>query len=194
MSLVVRNPSDAGMTLQDDINKFNNRAESWLVKFNPAKSESLVISRKTSEAVHPNLNMSNTPIPNVQTHKHLGIHLSSDGSWDFHITIIVQKAWKRINVMRRLKKRLDRKFLQVIYFSFVRPILENGDVVWNNMPQYLKDDLDKIQNEAARIVSGCSKLVSLSDLREECGWELLSERRRKLIFFFKSFKALHLFI
>ena len=79
----------------------------------------------------------------------------------------------------------------MIYFSFVRPILEYGDVVWNNMPQYLKDDLDKIQNEAARIVSGCSKLVSLSDLREECGWKLLSERRRKhkLILFFKMVKG-----
>ena len=87
LSLVVRNPSDAGMTLQDDINKSNNRAESWFVKFNPAKSESLVISRKTSKSVHPNLNMSNTPIPNIQTHKHLGIHLSSDGSWDFILLI-----------------------------------------------------------------------------------------------------------
>ena len=133
--MVVRNPSDAGMTLQDDINKINNWAESWLVKFNPAKSEPLVISQKTSKPVHPNSNMSNTPIPNVQTHKHLRKHLSSDGSCDFHITNIVQKAWKRINVMRQLKYRLDRKSLQVIYFSFVRPILEYGDAVWNNMPQ-----------------------------------------------------------
>ena len=114
LSLVVRNPSDAGMTLQDDINKINNSAELWLVKFNPVKSESLVISRKVSKPVHPNLDMSNTPIPNVQTHKHLGIHLSSDSSWDYHITNIVQKAWKRINVMRQLKNRLDRKSLQVI--------------------------------------------------------------------------------
>ena len=105
LSMVVRNPSDTGMTLQDDINKINSWAEPWLVKFHPAKLESLVISRKTSKPVHPNLNMSNTPIPNVQTHKHFGIHLSSDGSWDF------QKAWKRINVMRQLKNRLDRKFL-----------------------------------------------------------------------------------
>ena len=81
--------------------------------------------------------------------------------------------------MRQLKNRLDRKSLQVIYFSFVRPISEYRDVVWNNVPQYLKDDLDKIQNKAARIVSGCSKLVSLSDLREECGWKLLTERRGK---------------
>ena len=59
------------------------------------------------------------------------------------------------------------------------------------MPQYLKDDLDKIQNEAARIVSGCGKLVALSDLREVCGWELLSERRRKhkLVLFFKMVKC-----
>ena len=92
LPLIVRNPSDEGMTHQDDIDRINNWAESWLVKFNPAKSELLVISRKTSKTVHPNLNMSNTPIPNVKTHKHLGIHLSSDDSWDFHITNIVQKA------------------------------------------------------------------------------------------------------
>ena len=67
--------------------------------------------------------------------------------------------------MRRLKICLDRKSLQVIYFTFIRPIIEYGDVVWDNIPQYLKNDLDKIQNEAARIVTGCSKLVSLDELK-----------------------------
>ena len=50
-------------------------------------------------------------------------------------------------------------FFSVIYM-FIRPIIEYGDVVCDNIPQYLKNDLDKIQNEAARIVTGCSKLVS----------------------------------
>ena len=85
-----------------------------------------------------------------------------------HINCISQKAWKRINVMRQVKNCHNRKSLQVIFFSFIRPILEYRDVIWNNIPQYLKDDFDKIQNEAARIVSGCSKLVSLSNLRQEC--------------------------
>ena len=64
-------------------------------------------------------------------------------------------------------------------------------MIWNNIPKYLKDDLDKRQNEAARIVTGRSKLVSLSNLRQECGWESLSERRRKhkLILFFKMVKG-----
>ena len=195
LSLVVRNPDDAGNTLQNDINEINTWAATWLVKFNPNKLESLVVSRKNIKLTHPDLNMSNILIniliPDVQTHKHLGIHLSSDGSRDYHINIVSQKAWKRINVMRQVKNRLDRKSLQVIYFSFIRPFLEYGDVVWNNIPQYLKDDLDKIQNEPARIVTGCSKLVSLTNLRQECGWESLSERRRKhkLILLFKMVKG-----
>ena len=55
----------------------------------------------------------------------------------------------------------------------------------------MKDDLDKIQNEAARIVTGCRELVSLSNLRQECGWESLNEHGRKhnLILFFKMVKG-----
>ena len=38
--------------------------------------------------------------------------------------------------MRRLKFDLDFKSLQIIYFSFIRPLLEYADIVWNNFTQY----------------------------------------------------------
>ena len=100
-----------------------------------------------------------------------------------------KKALKRIRFMRHLKRRLDCLFLQIIYFSFIRPILEYGDVIWDNFSQGLKDQLDKVQNEAARIVTGCTKLVAIRDLYQESGWETLSGRRRKhkLILFYKMF-------
>ena len=67
--------------------------------------------------------------------------------------------------MRKLKCVLDRKALQIIYYTFIRPILEYSDVVWDNCTQYEKNKFDKIQLEAARIVTGTTKLVSsLSDI------------------------------
>ena len=47
--------------------------------------------------------------------------------------------------------------------------------------------MDKIQNEAARIVTGCTKLVSIRNLYEETKWESLEERRKKhkLTLFYK---------
>ena len=135
------------------------------------KSKSLLISYKRVKPDHPVLTISNIAIPSVQFRKHLGICLSCDGSWDQQIQSIVEKAWKRIRILRRLKFLLDRLSLQTIYFSFIRPILEYGDTVWDDMYEYHKEELDKIQNEAARIVIGCTKLVSLSDLSRESGWE-----------------------
>ena len=69
--------------------------------------------------------------------------------------------------MRKLKFKLDRKSLGTIYSVFVRPILEYGDTIWNNCTQYEKTDLDKIQTEAARIVFGATKRVSINALYTE---------------------------
>ena len=47
--------------------------------------------------------------------------------------------------------------LQTIYFSFIR-IIEYADAVWDNCRQYLKEQLDKIQGESARIRTVSTKL------------------------------------
>ena len=89
--------------------------------------------------------------------------------------------------MRKLKFQLDRKSLETIYFSFIRPLLEYANVVWNNCTQYESNELEKIQNEAARIVTGATKLTSLQSLYTDTGWESLASRREKhkLILYYK---------
>ena len=48
-----------------------------------------------------------------------------------------------------------------MYFTFISPVLEYADVVWDNCTQQQMNDLEKIQIEAGRIVSGTTKLVAL---------------------------------
>ena len=126
--------------------------------------------------------MDNNVIQEINSHKHLGLTFSNDGTWQEHITNITSKAWTRINVMRKLKFKLE-----IIYFTFNRPTLEYACVILDNCTQYELNDIEKVQLEAARIVSGPTKLVSLALLYEELGWEQLSSRRRKykLVLFYK---------
>ena len=60
-------------------------------------------------------------------------------------------------------------------------------MVWDNCTKYEEDELEKIQLEAARIVTGTKKLVSIDNLYSETGWETLKSRRKqhKLILFYK---------
>ena len=79
--------------------------------------------------------------------------------------------------MMKLKFKLDRKSLEIIYTTFIRPLLEYGDIIWDNCSQYEKQELDKIQAEAARIATRATRLVSLSALCKEIGWVSLEKRR-----------------
>lgn len=188
----MNDPNDVAQQLNSDLEVIHQWAERWLVKFNPSKSETLLISRKTNRPNHPQLKMNNEPIKEVNSHKHLGIFLSNDGTWHEHIDYITSKAWSRINIMRKLKFILDRQSLEIIYISFIRPVLEYADVVWSNCTQYEKNALEKVQLEAARIVTGTTKLVSLELLYKETGWETLEQRRQnhKLCLFYKMLTGL----
>lgn len=185
--LVVDNPVTSAEQLNSDMSKIKEWASKWLVTFNPSKTESLVFSRKHYKPVHPPIIFDNQIINEVNSHKHLGLTFSTDCTWHNHLIQLKTKAWYRINIMRKLKYVLDRQSLQTIYFTFIRPLLEYADVVWDNCTQYEANELEKIQIEAARIVTGTTKLVSHSLLYSETGWEALSSRRNKhkLTLFYK---------
>ena len=91
--------------------------------------------------------------------------------------------------MRKFKYTLDRKSLETIYTVFIRPILEYADTIWDNCTQQEKNELEKIQLEAARIATGATKLVSIQKLYDETGWETLETRRKKhiLTLFYKIY-------
>ena len=82
--------------------------------------------------------MNNQQVLEVDCHKHLGLYLSNNGSWHQQINFILERARSRINIMRKLKFKLVRKSLKVIYTAFIRPMLEYGDVIWDNCVQYEK--------------------------------------------------------
>ena len=76
------------------------------------------------------------------------------------------------------KFKLKRGTLNQIYVSYLRPRIEYASIVWDSCSQYEKKSLDKIQYEAARIVIGLIRSVSLENLINEIGWVALPDRRK----------------
>ena len=69
----VDNPDVAAKILNADLEEIVKWAEAWLVKFNPLKTETLLISRKIHKPAHPSLIMLGQQINEVAFHKLLGI-------------------------------------------------------------------------------------------------------------------------
>ena len=66
---------------------------------------------------------------------------------------IKKKACSRLLLLRQVKHLLDIYSLIRIYFAFIRPVLEYGDVVWGNCTKKKSDLLESVQIEAGRIIT-----------------------------------------
>ena len=82
-------------------------------------------------------------------------------------------------IMRKLKYALSRNALTQIYKSYILPILEYASVEWDEFSEQDSVTFQKVQNEAARLVTGLTRSVSLENLLKECRWATLSQRRQQ---------------
>ena len=82
-------------------------------------------------------------------------------------------------VLRKLKLKVSRNFLETTYLTFIRPLLEYAGEVWDNCTLADAERIEKFQLEAARIVIGLTSYASLLSINKETGWEKLSVRREK---------------
>ena len=140
--IIVDDPVTAAGCINTDLVRISKWASTWLslVTFNP---ETLLIPHKLNSPVHPPLFMENHQISEADSHKHLGFYFSHDCTWHQHINHITVKAWARITIVRKLKFKLYRKSLETIYTAFIRPLIEYGDIIWDNCSQYEKEELGK---------------------------------------------------
>ena len=112
--------------------------------------------KSTIGTVLPNypLLFRNVPLEEVQRHKHLGIEMTSNLKWTNYVASIIKGVSKLSDVMQKLKYKLDRRTLENIYFTFVRPKLEYASIIWDDCIEGDKLKLENVQLGFARIVTG----------------------------------------
>ena len=148
-------------------------AKKWLVYFNPTKTVAMLFSLRPIEHL-PLLNFNNTAINFVENHKHLGVTLSCNGQWKTHIENILNAAYRTLGIMRNLKYRFSRQALNQMYMSYIRPTLDYSSIVWDGCSEQDKTALERLQHEAARIVTGLTRSTTIANLYKECGWDSLT--------------------
>ena len=88
--------------------------------------------------------------------------------------------------MRRLSMTLSRKSLLTIYKSFVRPLLDYADIIYDKpYSESFKENLEAVQYNACLAFTGAIRGTSQEGLYRELGLETLNNRRwsRNLLFF-----------
>ena len=106
---VVKDPLITAADLNHDLDTINKWAHQWKMEFNPdptKQAKEVLFSCKKKSPVHPDLVFNGTVVTKVDEHKHLGLTLQSNLSFDRHLNGKMMKA------------KLSFFFLFLFLFSF----------------------------------------------------------------------------
>jgi hypothetical protein len=76
----------------------------------------------------------------------------------YHIENIILNVSKHLGILRTLKYRLSRQNLEQLYLVYIRPIFEYASEIWDNCGVCYSTKLEKLQLDAARIVTGLTMI------------------------------------
>lgn len=174
-----------------DLQQICDWASTWNVNFNATKTVSMLISRRKIPSSF-DISFDNYNIEFYECHKHLGVVLNKLGTWTDHINFLISSSLKRLSILRGLKFILDRKSLEIMYSSFLRPCLEYASILWDNCTIEQSNKLENIQLEALRIITGLTRSAPAHKLYTETGFHTLSSRRKfqRLVMLFKIINGL----
>ena len=129
-------------------------------------------------------------LESVSSAKYLGLDISSDLSYNNHISRITTNANKTLGFLKRNITTKNEKVKQLAYKSLIRPQVEYASSIWSPYTKSNVSKVERIQRRAIRwIKRDYPPLSSVSAMQEDLGLRTLEHRRNdfRLIMFFKIY-------
>ena len=159
--------------------------QAWEIKnkmeFHPGKCQVLRVTNKLQPIIN-SYNIHNVILKVFDSVKYLGVTIDSKLTWKDQCSNVFNKANFMMSFLERNFYRCPPHIKEKCYFTLVRPILEYGCSAWDPYRLYQIENLEKINERAARFVTGNYKREhgNTNKNMETLGWPPLSERRSKI--------------
>ena len=171
------NTDIAVTSLQTDIDKIKAYGDKWGIKFNSSKTiQQTFTNRRTKNP--PALRFGDIAIPAVEKHKHLGLTISTSLRFHDHVNDIIKKVNGTLGPLYPIAKFIPRQVLSQIYCTYIRPFFDYSDIVYNgHLTVADATRLERLQNRAARLVTGALSRTPTVKVLADLGWTTLRTRR-----------------
>ena len=172
---IVKDKNESPHVLSNNLLLISKWAFNWRMLFNPDPSkpaQEVLFSRKAKIQNYPTISLNNIQVERVFYQKHLGLIPVEKLKFKQHIDSAISKINKGIAVIKNLRYSLPRKSLITIYKAFLKPLIDYGDIIFDQ-PQYesFYEKLESIQYEAVLATTG-----SVQGSPHVCMFKIMKEK------------------
>ena len=157
------------ISLEEKYNNILSSTNEWFrnnhLKMNFDKTIYMIFKHKKNHSHEINFSTpTNYSIKKTEVTKFLGITISSDLSWNNHISRVIQKVNPAIAMLYKLRNLVNTSTLLQVYFSLIHSHLSYAIIIWGDAPKTLLMSLLKLQKKALRIINRKSPRTSCRPL------------------------------
>ena len=175
----------------DDIQKWMGH---FRLKMNCAKTECLLIAKKNmarDNNIYQLLSIGDERIrPTDSAVKNLGVTMTSDMSFDAHVTNVVRASFAQLKSLSRIKRFLDKKSLEKLVHAFITSRVDYCNALLLGAPARVLRRLQSVQNAAARLITCTQKFQHISPILKDLHW-LPVKKRIQFKVLLTVFKSVH---
>lgn len=148
----------------------------WRIRANENKSVHVTFTNRRGTC--PQVSLNNTPLPQAETVKYLGMHLDKRLTWRNHIW----SKRKQLNfkmsklywlIGRKSRLTLNNKLL--IYKSILKPVWAYGVQLWGTASTSNIEIMQRFQSKVLRIITDAPWYVRNSVLHRDLGMDSIKE-------------------
>ena len=163
--------------LQSDLNTMVDWSNTWGMKFNPSKCTTMRVSRKKN-LTRTTYQVMGTTLEETTNNRYLGVILQNDMRWNKQVSNATNKAMKTLNFIKRNFYHTSTGTKEKLYSMLAKPHLNYATAAWDPHTTKNINELERIQNAAARFIKGVyGKDTSVTALKESLGWVPLQKER-----------------
>ena len=162
----------AASALTDQATRVSEWAEQKGLSLSAPKSTVTLFTPHTHQThTHPQVTLNSSPLPLSENPRILGVTFDPHFTFSPHIHSIVSRASSRLNILRALAGTFwgqQKETLLITFKSLIRSLFTYATPIWfpNASPSSIQK-LQRIQNSALRISTGCVKMSPIDHLHAE---------------------------
>ena len=170
--------------LKNDVNNCMDKIVNWMnsrfMKINPDKTELLLLYPKSLEnnviIKGVVFEKQNQCIRFSDSVKNVGVWLDKNLTYNKHVNQIVAHCFKLLRDIGRIRNVLSPKHIEMLVHAIVSSRIDYCNSLFFNMTKDNINKLQKVQNAAARLITGRRKMESVSDVLHNLHWLPIESR------------------
>ena len=143
--------------MQPDLTSFSTWCKGNKLSLNIGKTKSTVFipSFRGKDNIRPNLEIDNIQLQYVHCYKYLGVTIDNKLTFKQHVNQTIKNVAFRSYTMAKAQEYLPKYALLKVYKSYILPIFDQGDILYDG---HCVDQLKKLQKLQNRCLKVCEKV------------------------------------